>query len=84
MAKKRHVAGVAAGCAVAVASLLGTPSASAQDLCVDHCEPIQSAPGLFHKGELTEHPAYFTVGYTLDFPGNTDPVFDELKVDWDK
>lgn len=54
MVKKRRIAGAAAGCAVAVATLLGAPSAMADghESCVKEC--IQPPPGLFIKFGATE------------------------------
>lgn len=64
MGKKRRLAGAAAGCAVVIATAIGTPQASAQEVCIQ-CPP--TSPGHFHK---VDEPGYPTTPF-LKLEGNT-------------
>ena len=84
MQNKRRLVGAAAGCAVAIATLLGTPAASAQFECVT-CEPDQ--PPAFGKREAHGAPerafgkinasegAFLKIPHGAENPGGTENVF---------
>ena len=78
MKNKRRLVGAAAGCAVAIATLLGTPAAGAQEECV-RCEVVPGAPvDVFLKIAAPEdvfqkvEPLIPTQG---EYPGRTEDVF---------
>jgi len=87
MQNKRRLVGAAAGCAVAVATLLGAPAASAQDVCIS-CDPGHTPPAFikteapgaperaFHKIKAPER-AFSKIPGGENYPGRTGDVFDK-------
>ena len=87
MENKRRLVGAAAGCAVAIATLLGAPAASAQPPpeCIT-CEPDHTPPA-FMKTEAPGAPArafnksnapadvFLKIPGGTNYPGNTENVF---------
>lgn len=77
MATKRRLAGVAAGCAVAVATLAGAPAASADLVdCVKYCEPGTN-PSIFNKWQPASVAAFAKIEFLGD-PGLSGDVFNKF------
>lgn len=84
MGNRRQLVGAAAGCAVAIATLLGAPVASAQE-CIK-CEPGHTPPafdktrapgapeGAFEKIKAPES-VFIKVPGGSTYPGGTEDVF---------
>ena len=89
MQNRRRVVGAAVGCAVAIATLLGTPAVSAQDCHLEGCGDPDHGPPPFDKtapgapehaflkigGRSNSNPAFKKIPGGDVYPGNTESVF---------
>lgn len=81
MVRKRRIAGAAAGCAVVLATAMGTPSVSAQYECVKLCEP-GTAPGVYEPGypvtpfyKIVDNTAFYKISDTTAFSKLNQPFY---------